>query len=208
MVRNNRLRASDLVRLRDEASNLGYAPLLSVLLPVFNLEREWLERGLDSVVRQVYPHWELCACGDLTYEHTRRVLDSYERLDERIKVAYLEGNVSVSGLLNAALSQARGEFVVILEGGDELAPDALFETVRVLQEHPRVDLIYSDMDEIDDEGNRTNPYFKPGWSPDLLLSTNYISHLSAYRRDLVEEIGGFREGFDGCEGYDLVLRAT
>jgi O-antigen biosynthesis protein len=196
------------VRLRDEASNLGYAPLVSVLLPVLNPEREWLERGLDCVVSQVYPHWELCVCSDPTEEHVRRILDRYERLDERIKITHLEGNLSASGLLNAALSQARGEFVGILEGGDELAPDALFEMVKVLQEYPQAGLIYSDMDEIDEEGNRTNPYFKPGWSPDLLLSTNYISHLSVYRRDLVEEIGGFRDGFDGCEDYDLVLRAT
>jgi O-antigen biosynthesis protein len=196
------------VRLRDEASNLGYAPLVSVLLPVLNPEREWLERGLDCVVSQVYPHWELCVCSDPTEEHVRRVLDRYEHLDERIKITYLEGNLSASGLLNAALSQARGEFVGILQGGDELAPDALFEMVKVLQEYPQAGLIYSDMDDIDEEGNRTNPYFKPGWSPDLLLSTNYISHLSVYRRDLVEEIGGFRDGFDGCEDYDLVLRAT
>ena len=196
------------MRLRDEASNLGYAPLVSVLLPVFDPEREWLERGLDSVVSQVYPHWELCVCGDPTEEHAREVLERYEGLDERIKVTHLEGNSSVSGLLNAALSLALGEFVCTLEGGDELAPDALFEMVKVLQEHPQAGLIYSDMDEIDEEGNRTNPYFKPGWSPDLLLSTNYISHLSVYKRSLVEEMGGFRDGFDGCEEYDLVLRAT
>jgi GT2 family glycosyltransferase len=208
LVQNNRLRASGLVRLRDEASNFGYTPLASVLLPAVNPEREWLERGLDSVLNQIYPHWELCICGDPTEEHAREILDRYERLDERIKVTYLEGNVSVSGLLNAALSLAEGEFVGILYQGDALAPDSLFEAVKLLQEHPEADLIYSDVDEIDEEGNRTNPYFKPDWSPDLLLSTNYISHLSVYRRDLVEEIGGFRQGFDGCQDYDLVLRAT
>jgi O-antigen biosynthesis protein len=196
------------VRLRDETSNFGYAPLVSVLVPVFDPDREWLERGLDSVVSQVYPHWELCICGDPTEERAREILDRYERLDERIKVAYLEGEASVSGSLNAALSLAEGEFVGFLHQGDELAPDALFEAVKLLQEHPEADLIYSDIDEIDEEGNRINPYFKPGWSPDLLLSTNYISQLGVYRRNLVEEIGGFRRGFDGCHDYDLVLRVT
>jgi GT2 family glycosyltransferase len=206
LVRNNRLTASDLVRLRDEAANLDYRPLISVLLPVSG--REWLERGLDSMLSQVYPRWELYVCVETTEEHTREVLDRYERLDGRIKVAYLEGGTGTSGLMNACLSLARGEFAGLLEGGDELAPDALFEVVRLLQEHSEADLIYSDVDEIDEKGNRSNPHFKPGWSPDLLLSGNYISHLGVYRRSLLEEIGGFREGFDGCQDYDLVLRTT
>jgi len=209
LVQNNCLRASDLVRLRDEASNFGYRPLVSLLLRAFNLERDWLERGLESVLSQVYPGWELCICGSGSIERdAREILDYYKHLDERLRVTYLEGNATTSGLLNAAFSLARGEFVGLLEGGDELAPDALFEVVKLLQEHPEADLIYSDVDEIDEKGNRSNPYFKPGWSPDLLLSANYISHLSTYRRSLLEEIGGFREGFDGCHDYDLVLRAT
>jgi GT2 family glycosyltransferase len=210
VVRNNRLKASDLARLRDEASDFEHGSLVSILLPVFDpAEPECLKGGLDSVLSQVYPAWELCICADSsTGEHTREVLDLYERLDERIKVAYLETGTSVSGSLNAALSVARGEFVGRLDGGDQLAPDALFEVVKLLQEHPEADLIYSDEDEIDEEGNRSNPYFKPGWSPDLLLCTNNVSHLSVYRRSLLEEIGGFREGFDGCQDYDLVLRAT
>jgi GT2 family glycosyltransferase len=208
LVQNNRLRATDLARLRDEASNFGYRPLISILLTAFDVEREWLERGLDSVLSQVYPRWELYICGDPTEKRTREVLDRYERLDERIKVTYLEGETGVSGSLNATLSRARGEFVGLLDQGGELAPDGLFEVVKLLQDHPEADLIYSDADEIDDEGNRSNPHFKPGWSPDLLLSGNYVSHLSVYRRSLLEEIGGFREGFDGCQDYDLVLRAT
>ena len=205
LVQNNRLRASDLARLRDEASNFGYTPLVSMLLTVSSAERERLERGLDSMLSQVYPHWELCICGD---PHAREILDRYRRLDERIKVAYPEGETSASGLLGTSLSLSRGEFIGLMEGGDELAPDALFEVVRLLQEHPEADLTYSDVDEIDEEGNRSDPHFKPDWSPDLLLSGNYISHLSVYRRSLLEEIGGFREGFDGCQDYDLVLRAT
>jgi len=157
---------------------------------------------------QAYPVWELRVCGDGSAgERVREVLERYERLDGRIKVTYQE-DTSVAGLLNAALSTAAGEFVGLLDVGDELAPDALFEMVRLSQEHPGADLIYSDEDEINDEGNRSNPLFKPGWSPDLLLSANYVSRLSVYRKSLLDEIGGFREGFDGCEGYDLVLRAA
>ena len=209
LVRNNRVRASDLARLRDEASNFEYAPPVSVLLPVSDPEPRWLERALDSMLGQVYPLWELRVCGGGSAgKRTREILGRYERLDGRIKVAYQEEDAGVSGSLNAALSAAGGEFVALLDAEDELEPDALFEMVRLLQEHPEADLIYSDEDEIDAEGNRSNPRFKPGWSPDLLLSADYVSSLSLYRKGLVDTIGGFREGFDGCEGYDLVLRAT
>jgi glycosyltransferase involved in cell wall biosynthesis len=209
LVQNNRLRASDLRRLRDETSNFGHRPRVSILLPVFDPEREWLEWGLDSVLSQVYSTWELCICGDgSTEEHAREVLHRYERLDERIKVRYLEGNERISGSLDEALSVARGEFVGLLDSGDELTPDALFEVIKLLQEHPEADLIYSDEDEIDDRGDVSNPHFKPGWSPDLLFSGNYVSHLSVYRRSLLEEVGGFKEGFEGCQDYDLLLRIT
>ncbi len=208
LVRNNRLKASDLARLRDEVSNFGYRPPLSLLLPVFDTEREWLERGLDSVVSQVYPGWELCICGDgSTEERAREILHRYERLDKRVKVSHVEAE-STSSLLNATLSLAQGEFVGLLNCGDELAPDALFEVVKLLQEHPEADLVYSDIDYIDEKGNRSNPYLYPGWSPALLLSTDYVSRLSIYRRGILEEVGGLREGFDGCRDYDLVLRVT
>jgi GT2 family glycosyltransferase len=202
LVRNNRLRATDLARLRDEAWSFGSKPLISILLPAAS-EPGLLERTLDSVVSQVYPGWELCVAGE---ERVRETLTRYERLDERIKVSYPD--TTVSGSLNASLAGAGGEFVAFMGHGDELAPDALFEVVKLLQEHPEADLVYSDADRIDRERNRSDPHFKPDWSPDLLLATGYVSHLSVYRKSLLEEIGGFREGYDGCRDYDLVLRFT
>lgn len=202
LVRNSRLRIGDLRRLRDEVTTFEYRPLVSLLMPVSN--PEWLERTLDCVVGQIYPNWELCiSCDGSTDERT---LSRYERLDVRIKVTHL-GRDS-GGLSNAALSLATGEFAGVLGGGDELAPDALFEVVKVMQEHTDCDLIYTDEDEVDEEGNRVRPRFKPGWAPDLLLSSDYVSRLSVYRRSLLEEVGGFSEGSEGYRDYDLVLRAT
>jgi GT2 family glycosyltransferase len=207
VVRNNRLRTTKLARLREEAANFGHRPLISVVLAVF--DPELVEQALDSLLSQVYFSWELCACGNgPTPERIREILSRYEHLDGRIKAAYLEGNTSISRSLNEALSMAEGEFVGSLGHRDELAPDALFEVVKLLQEHPEAGLVYSDADDIDEKGNRSNPHFKPDWSPDLLMSTNYISNLVVYRRSLLEEIGGYREEFDGCQDYDLALRAT
>jgi GT2 family glycosyltransferase len=209
-VRNNRLRASDLGHLREEAAVLGRRPLISVLLPVTGAEERWLGRTFDSVARQVYPHWEVRVCCEGSAgEGARGILSRYERLDGRIKVTYLEQDASMAALSNAALSAAGGEYACLLGEGDELSPDALFEVAKALQEEcPEADLLYSDEDAIDGGGRRFAPHFKPGWSPDLLLSFDYVSDLAVYRRGLLEELGGFREGLGGAEGHDLVLRAT
>ena len=205
LVRNSRLRASDLRRLRDEMATFGYKPLITLLMPVSNVE--WLERSLDSVVDQVYPNWELCVCCDEDIEERiRGTLSRYQRLDERIKVGHPGTGAAV--LWNGTLSLATGEFAGVLGDGDELAPDALFEVVKLLQEHTDSDLIYSDEDEVDEVGSRARPRFKPDWAPDLLLSSDYISRLGVYRMSLLKEVGGFREGFDDCQDYDLALRAT
>lgn len=132
-VRNNRLRASDIARLRNKASNFSHRPLISIVLPVYEPERLWLERALDSLLSQVYSNWELCICDDgSTKEHVRDVLSFYGRLDSRIKVMHLPENVGISKASNTALSLATGEFVGLLDHDDELTPDALFEVVKLL----------------------------------------------------------------------------
>ena len=209
LVRNNRLGAGDLTRLRHEASGFGYRPQVSVVMPVLDGGAELLERALDSVLGQVYANWELCICDDASAGGlTRALVSRYERLDDRVKVAYPESTGDAAGLVGAALPLVSGEFVCVLGGADELAPDALIEVVRVLQEHPETDVVYTDEDDINENGSRSRPRFKPGWSPDLLLSDNYVSRLSVYRKSVVIEAGGFGEGLDGHEGYDLILRVT
>ena len=208
-ARNEALLPGDVRRLREEARNFSYRPLISVVMPVYEPEEEWLRWALDSVLGQVYPRWELCVCDDAsTGEHVGRVLGLYGSLDERIKVRRLEQNRGISEASNAALSMASGEFFALLDHDDELPAEALFEVAKLLQEHPESDLIYSDVDKLDGDGNRSGPNFKPGWSPDLLLSSNYISHLGVFRKSIVDEIGGFRSEFDGCQDYDLTLRFT
>lgn len=201
--------AWEMTRMRNEVAHLSYKPKISVLLPVHDPDRRWLERALDSVMSQAYPHWELCVCDDgSTREHVRELLDLYERLDGRVKVRQLKENAGIVAATNAAFSIATGKFVGLLDHDDELASHALFEVARFLQERPEADLVYTDEDKIDEDGKPIQPHFKPGWSPDFALSVNYLVHLSVYRRTLLEEVGGWREGFDGAQDLDLMLRYT
>src|SRR5438094_10466230 len=114
----------------------------------------------------------------------RAVLRQYAALDPRVQVAFRDRNGHISAALNTGLSIATGEFVAFLDQDDELAPDALYRNVALLNREPDADVIYSDEDKIDAHGRRSDPYFKPDWSPELLLSNMYVSHLCVYRRAL------------------------
>ena len=182
-------------------------PLISVLIPVFNVDEKWLRRAIESVCRQLYPRWELCIADDnSTQPHVRRILDEYAAQDARIKVVYRETNGHISAASNSALALASGEFVALLDNDDELREHSLYMVAEAINDHPNADLIYSDEDKLDEHGVRHAPHFKPHWNPDLFYSYNCISHLGVFRRSIVTKIGGFREGMEGSQDYDLALR--
>ncbi|MFN2461574.1 MAG: glycosyltransferase, partial [Candidatus Velthaea sp.] len=104
-----------------------------------------------------------------------------------IRVMFRPENGMISRASNTALESASGEFVAFLDHDDAITPDALFANALVVNRTPDVDMIYSDEDKINEEHLRSSPFFKPGWSPETLLSKMYTCHLSVYRRSLVAE---------------------
>lgn len=203
-----RLTAERRRMMANEVESWGYRPLVSVVVPVYNTDERWLRACLESVRRQLYPRWELCIADDgSTGSHVRRILEEYAA-DPRVKVTYLPRNAGISVASNAALALATGEFVGFLDHDDELTEDALWEVVKKLNENPSVDLVYSDEDMLREDGLREGPIFKPQWSPDLLLSFNYITHFCVVRRSVLHAVKGFRPGFEGAQDYDLFLRVT
>ena len=198
----------DRARIAELSESLPYRPLISVLMPVYNVDEVWLRLAVESVFRQLYTRWELCVADDRsTRPHVRRVLEEYAARDPRVRVTFREENGHISRASNTALATARGEFVALLDHDDELAEHALYVVAAELNAHPEADLVYSDEDILED-GARIQPFFKPDWSPDLLLSLNSISHLGVYRASVVREVGGFREGYEGSQDHDLALRVT
>lgn len=184
-------------------------PKISVLMPVYNVPEKWLRLAIRSVLSQSYGNWQLCIADDASNaSHIRQVIDESVALDGRIDAIFLPENVGIGQASNAALRLASGEYVALLDNDDELHPDALLEVVKLLNQMPSPDLVYTDEDKLVSKGRRVDPFFKPSWSPDLLGSMNYITHLSVFSRSLLEELGGFRGGFDGSQDYDLLLRFT
>jgi GT2 family glycosyltransferase len=206
-ILKNEPKEEDLKRMAEECKRFRYRPKISIIMPVWNTEEKWLRKAIESVLNQVYDNWELCiADGGSTKPHVRKVLEEYARKDERIKVKFLPKNLGIAGNSNEALKLASGEFVAFLDHDDELAPFALYEVVKLLNERPDLDFIYSDEDKIDEKGRRMDPFFKPDYNPDMFLSVNYLCHLSVIRKSLVKKVGGFRLGYDGSQDYDLFLR--
>jgi cellulose synthase/poly-beta-1,6-N-acetylglucosamine synthase-like glycosyltransferase len=182
-------------------------PLISLVLPVYNVDEKWLRKCVDSVRAQAYTNWELCIADDAsTAPHIRPILENYSKEDPRIKVVFRKVNGHISAASNSAFELATGEFCVLLDHDDELTVDALFWVAKEIADHPETAMIYSDEDLIDERGKRTRPKFKPDFSRDLMYSLNLVTHLSAYRTSLIRETGGFREGLEGSQDYDLALR--
>lgn len=195
--------------LRERATALGGGPLISVLMPCYDPDPMFLKAAIDSVRAQIHSNWELCIADDAsTSAEVRAVLEASQAEDSRIKVVFRPANGHISAASNTALELVTGDWVALMDHDDLLAEDALFWVAECLREHPDARLIYSDEDKVDDQGNRSAPYFKPDWNLDLCRSQNMFSHLGVFFVSLVREVGGFRQGFEGSQDWDLLLRCV
>jgi O-antigen biosynthesis protein len=203
----NEVAADRYASLAQTARTWKHQPLISLAMPTYNSPAEYLRKCLDSVVNQVYTNWELCISDDKsTQPHVKEILDEYAARDARIKVVYRATNGHISAASNSALALVSGEFTGLLDHDDELHPLALYYVAELIQRDPQAVLIYSDEDKITVEGKRYEPYFKCDFNYDLFLSQNMISHFGVYKTSVLQQVGGFREGMEGSQDYDLALR--
>ncbi|MBN3769119.1 glycosyltransferase family 2 protein [Burkholderia sp. Se-20378] len=194
-------------RVRNLISQFDIAPLISIVMPVYDPNLKWLAAAIESVKRQGYKNWELCIADDASKDpRVRERLLAYTKEDPRIKIVFRNENGHISAASNSAIEIASGDWIALLDQDDLLAEEALFWVVEAINRNRDVRLIYSDEDKIDESGQRFEPYFKSDWNPDLFLSQNMFSHLGVYWASLIREIGGFRLGVEGSQDYDLVLR--
>ncbi|MCA9978805.1 MAG: glycosyltransferase, partial [Anaerolineales bacterium] len=199
--------AKQLATQQQEEANLAYRPLISFLTPVYNPGITVLRDTLHSVQAQTYSNWEFCLANGSTDPAVQQLLDEYAQQDRRIRVVQLTENMGISENTNRALDIVQGEFIALLDHDDLVAPDMLYEVVAALNQDRNWDVIYFDEDKVSEESQiRTSPWFKPSqFSPDLLLSTNYLMH-SVIRRQLIVDLGGFDSDMDGAQDWDLALR--
>ena len=186
-----------------------YNPLISVIIPTYNVSRKLLSECLDSILEQSYTNFEICIADDNSSNpETKETLEEYKKKDKRIKVVYRKKNGMISEASNSAIEIATGEFIMLVDNDDTVAKDAMYFMVEALNKNKELDFIYSDEDKLDYNGKRIEPHFKPDYSPDTFMAVNYICHLSMIRKSIVDSVGGFRSEYDGSQDYDLFLRVV
>ena len=189
-----------------EVAELAVKPLISVVVPVYNVAPAYLNNCIRSVLYQSYPHWELCLADDCSTDPTiRPQLRQWANVDDRIKVAFLPRNGGISAATNGAAALATGNYLAFLDNDDELAPEALFAFIRAVDNRGG-DLFYSDEDLIGADGTRFSVFRKPGFNRELLLCHNYVTHCVVAEKSLFDKAGGCDSEMNGAQDHDLFLK--
>ncbi len=180
----------------------------SVIVPLYQTKPEYLCAMIDSILAQTYPHWQLCMA-NASPEELTPILEEYAARDSRICFINLEKNEGISGNTNAALALADGDYIVLADHDDIVPANALYEFAVAIEKEPDIDMLYSDEDKVDMSGKKYfEPHFKSDFNLDLLCSVNYICHLFAAKKDVVERAGNFRTEYDGAQDLDFILRCS
>jgi len=191
------------------SQKFSYNPLISIIVPVYNIDSKWLDLCIQSVLKQDYNHWELCLYDDKsTNIDTLDCLSKWENKDARIKIKFGQKNLGISLASNKAIEMAKGDYIGLLDHDDELRKCALYMVVESLNKGKDYDLIYSDEDKISKNGNYCDPHFKSDFNLDTLLAHNYICHFSVIKKSIGDHIGWFRHGYEGAQDHDLILRVV
>ncbi len=179
---------------------------ISIIVPMYETKEKFLKELIDSVIAQSYSNWELCFADGSPKQNPKwkKLMEK----DNRIHYQFLNQNLGISGNSNEAIQMATGDYIALLDHDDLLAPYALFEVVKMINQAPNAEFIYSDEDKIDQNGNRSEGYFKPDFAPDTLRCQNYICHFSIFKKELMDKLGGFHSEFDGAQDYDIFLRMS
>ena len=189
------------------AHRFAYEPKISIVIPLFNTPEKYLKELIDSVVAQSYGNWELCLADGSTSPKTGAYIKKHYNSEGRIVYRKIEENLGISGNTNFAISMGTGEFIMFCDHDDVVAPNALYEMVKVINEKPKTDIVYTDEDLINSDGTvHSSPRFKPDFNFDFLRSINYICHIFLVRKSLIDRVGMLRKEFDGAQDYDFILR--
>lgn len=206
--RVDRLDAAGRAAMERELALVPDRPRIAIVMPAYETPPELLRAAIASVRRQVWPDWELCIADDASPSDRLGAVVAEFADDPRIRFVRRERNGHISAATNTALDLVTADWVALMDHDDLLAEHALYRVGMHILAHPEVEVIFTDEDKVDHRGRRSGVYHKPGFDPDLLMGQNLVSHLGVYRRSLIEAAGRLREGFEGSQDHDLILRVS
>ncbi|WP_016752093.1 glycosyltransferase family 2 protein, partial [Leptospira kirschneri] len=188
-------------------SEFVYSPLLSILVPVYNTRLDHLKEMVDSVVSQSYTNWELILIDDASPdEKPGNYLEERSKADSRILYFRSDKNGGISLTTQKAFECSKGEYIAFLDHDDRLSKNALSIVVKTLQEEKnRPEFLYSDEIFQSKIPGIFSLSAKPEFSPEKLVSHNYICHFVVVSKNLIYRMGGIREGYDGSQDHEFAL---
>lgn len=193
---------------RQRSMEFPYAPLVSIVVPTYETPEQFLCQMIDSVIAQTYQNWELCIADGSVSNQVEQTIRGHFGGESRIRYRRLDENGGISANTNQGFAFAAGEYIALLDHDDLLAPCALYEMVRCINE-TGADFLYSDEDKVSaDLSQYMEPHFKLDYNEELLLGNNYICHFLMVKKELLTETGGLDSRYDGAQDFDLVLRLS
>ena len=194
---------------RQRGERFDYNPLVSISIPLYNTPLEFFEPLMASIMNQTYTNFELCLGDGSDNNKLEEFINERYPGETRINYVHLKENLGIAGNTNKALEMASGEYVMLTDHDDLLEISALYEIVKVLNEDKSIDIIYTDEDLVDASGKYYSDYrFKPDFNLEMLRHLNYICHIFFVRRTIMDQVGGFREEYDGAQDFDMILRCV
>lgn len=207
--RYDTLTDQDRAQIKNHIAKFPKKPKFSIVMPTYNTPSRWLTKAIESVQKQLYTEWELIIVDDASTEaHVKGIIEKFAQDDSRIRAIYRTVNGHIAKSTHDGLMAAHNEFLTLLDHDDEIPEDALYRFAVEIIENPNAQFFYSDEDKMTEEGLRFNPYFKSDWDAELLRSQNYICHMSVFKTERIKAIGGYRDGTEGAQDWDMILRYT
>ena len=205
--------AAELRRQERLSRHLSRRPLFSIVIPAYSPDKNYFFVLLRGLQEQSYDNWQLCIADASDSEDVKEMVSNYRYVFEETRVSYLrlKENGGIAENTNAGIDMAKGDWIGFMDHDDLLAPNALYELARLINQDEEIEAIYTDEDQVESGRDgliHQKPHFKPDFSPDLLRSNNYITHFFCVKSEVIDRAGCFRSEFDGAQDYDFILRCT
>ena len=159
-------------------------PVISIAIVGAGAGDTDIDATLVSLTAQTYKKWELV----LAFELSRTGVLRFKEM-EHVRIVQLDG--TLNSLLKAAEAELRGDIYLYLRPGDRLSPDSLFTMIQQFGSNTETDIIFADSDELDRDGNRIRPFFKPSYSPNSEMCYDMIKRPLLVKKAVHIEAGGY-----------------
>lgn len=187
---------------KSDLLTMNNSPLVSVITPCFNASR-FIVETIESVCNQNYSNIEHIVMDGGSDDGTQQLLACFPKL-----IWVSEPDCGQSDALNKGFQRSKGEIIGWLNADDTYWSDAVSIAVHFLQENPEIDIVYSDVQVVDDVGKFIGISKSQPFDLSTLIGTNYIRQPTVFmRRSVIDKLKGVDESLHYVMDYEFWLRA-